>query len=163
MEKEKEIISKSQLDCMMSDYLALVVYIQRYIMDLMPDFTDDGLIGIYNYVIYILERIEKCNMSRLAQIISLPLNNTTKIVNKLVDIGLVQREHDIKDRRYIYISLTDYCKNKLNEIHTKGAEGINEEHANLTQNDIKEINQHLNALIKIFSKCDKYGCNPMEK
>lgn len=51
-------------------------------------------------------RIEKLSLNKLAELLELDKSTTSRTINNLVDLGLVQREVSPEDRRYITINLT---------------------------------------------------------
>lgn len=51
-------------------------------------------------------RIEKLSLNELAELLELDKSTTSRTINNLVDLGLVQREVSTEDRRYITINLT---------------------------------------------------------
>ncbi|MPM85293.1 hypothetical protein SDC9_132371 [bioreactor metagenome] len=51
-------------------------------------------------------RIEKLSLNELAELLELDKSTTSRTINNLVDLGLVQREVSPEDRRYITINLT---------------------------------------------------------
>jgi len=51
-------------------------------------------------------RIEKLSLNELAELLDLDKSTTSRTINNLVDLGLVQRELSPADRRYVTINLT---------------------------------------------------------
>ncbi len=55
-------------------------------------------------------------MSRLADDLGVALPNASGIVNRLAERGIVEREHDVEDRRVVRVSLTDAGRRLIGEM-----------------------------------------------
>ena len=66
-----------------------------------------GLSIVGFQVLALLEMHGGLPMTRLAEELDVALPNATGIVGRLVDRGIVQRSHDVADRRLVLVTLTD--------------------------------------------------------
>jgi len=100
-------------------------------------------------------RIEKLSLNKLAELLELDKSTTSRTINNLVDLGLVQREISPEDRRYITISLTTEgekiyknIENSMDEYYLNIFNSIPEE----KRNQVLESLELLTEAIK-NSKC----------
>ena len=56
-------------------------------------------------------------MTRIAELIGSGLPTATGLVNRMVERGLVRREHDTRDRRVVLVSLTEEGAAEVRELH----------------------------------------------
>ena len=56
-------------------------------------------------------------MTRIAELIGSGLPTATGLVNRMVERGLVRREHDTHDRRVVLVSLTEAGAAEVRELH----------------------------------------------
>lgn len=59
-------------------------------------------------ILRLIDDTPLCTSSKLAEMLSVGKSSITAIVNRLADAGMVQRTRDEKDRRIIYLSITDH-------------------------------------------------------
>lgn len=101
-------------------------YIVQNFVDIMPLFQkklirrDCGFEkDIFNHsqfqIMATLNQYGKQPISEVAKKLLISTPNMTKLLNKLIDEGMVERFPDDKDRRIININLTEKGKNYLNE------------------------------------------------
>ncbi|HEX5579118.1 MAG TPA: MarR family transcriptional regulator [Candidatus Limnocylindria bacterium] len=56
-------------------------------------------------------------MSKVAELIGSGLPTATGLVNRMVERGLVRREHDARDRRLVLVNLTDAGAAEVRDLH----------------------------------------------
>lgn len=66
-------------------------------------------------LMYVFEH-PQCSLKELAKKFSISTPSANDLVNRLVNLNLIKREEDKKDRRLIRLSLTDKGKRVLNKI-----------------------------------------------
>lgn len=95
---------------------------------------------------------KKAKMSDLAKHTGVKMPSMTETINKLVSLGVLKREHDEKDRRTVWVSVTkDVEKMVCGHIKTKETWVSNIMEALTAQ----EKKQALNILQKIQKKMEK--------
>ena len=102
-------MDERMIEILFKNHTFNTIYMQRFIWDFLPEY-DDSLVGVQNYVLVVLSKIGECTVKEMADILGRKENTMTKILNKLEKLELIQRRHSTKDRRVIYIALTDKCK-----------------------------------------------------
>lgn len=64
-----------------------------------------------HYTMRYINQVTSCTSSELAQVFGVNKSAITSIINRLFEKELIQRTRDEKDRRVIYLTLTDKGKN----------------------------------------------------
>ena len=68
-------------------------------------------------VMFFIDRAGPMPMTRIAELIGSGLPTATGLVNRMVERGLVRREHDTRDRRVVLVSLTEAGAAEVRELH----------------------------------------------
>ncbi|MGX1262322.1 DNA-binding MarR family transcriptional regulator [Rossellomorea marisflavi] len=75
-----------------------------------------GITVTQSHIVYELQKSLDISLQTLAQKLVMDTGMLSKQVNKLVEMELVYRTADPKDRRYVLLGLTDSGEEKANEI-----------------------------------------------
>ena len=92
------------------------------------------------------------SMSTLGHLLQVSKSHVTKLVDSLIDDGLVEREADLLDRRVINVSITAKGKKKLEDLKTQIHEQIKSLISNLLPNDLEGICSSTETFLGIVSK-----------
>ena len=117
------------------------------------EFTD-----ISNNDMHIIEAIdidEPKNMSTIAKLLSVTVGTLTIAINSLVKKGYVDRVRSEKDRRVVYISLTDKglkAYEHHREFHNKMVEAVL---SDLEAAELPVLMKSLGNLVEFFKNWDK--------
>jgi len=68
-------------------------------------------------VMSVIDKAGPMPMTRIAELIGSGLPTATGLVNRMVERGLVRREHDTRDRRVVLVSLTKEGAAEISELH----------------------------------------------
>jgi DNA-binding MarR family transcriptional regulator len=100
--------------------------------------------------VYELKKEGKNTMANIASFLAVTPASCSTSVNILVNKGYIDREYSKKDRRVIYINLTEEGE-KINEFHSKFHQEIMEEvGATLDENELEILISVLGKLGRIF-------------
>lgn len=69
--------------------------------------NDDGLTGIQFFTLRLITREKKLTVTELASTLNVTLSAITGLVNRLVNMGLVERQQDQGDRRIVWVRSTE--------------------------------------------------------
>lgn len=75
-------------------------------------------------VLALLEMHGSLPMSRIAEELDVALPNATGIIGRLAERGIVERSHDIHDRRVVLVGLTDAGRELIGEMERSRRERI---------------------------------------
>jgi DNA-binding MarR family transcriptional regulator len=70
--------------------------------------------------VFLMSMIDKHGalpMTRVAELLGSGLPTATGLVSRMEERGLVRRDHDTKDRRVVFVSLTDAGAAEMHELH----------------------------------------------
>lgn len=97
-------------------------------------------------VLFLIYDLKKLQMSEIAKILSLSKPYMTALINRLAEDGLVERLYEKKDRRIIYISLTNKGESEL-LLHKKMIENhLKQKLIELGVSDYQELAITINRL-----------------
>ena len=107
---------------------------------------------IHMDIMFILNRFGQLTMSDIANrlFISKPYN--TLLVDKLIELGLVERLPNPKDRRIINIRLTEKGLGYLNEFKKSNKENIKRRLSVLKPGELKQLLSSLQNIKEIITK-----------
>ncbi|AKL97143.1 transcriptional regulator MarR family [Clostridium aceticum] len=114
--------------------------------------SEEGLTLAQFQALFIIHRFGLCNMSNLSETIEVSKGTMTCMLNKLVEDGYVERSSSAKDRRNVYVSLTQAGEKKVKQIKNKLLVTIDEKVRNLDESMQKEIQGVLEILMNIFQE-----------
>ncbi|MEB7720452.1 MarR family winged helix-turn-helix transcriptional regulator [Staphylococcus xylosus] len=84
--------------------------------------------------------------SKIAQLTNVKKSSVTSIINKLVDKGNLTRSTSDKDRRTIYLNLTNQGELKLNQARQTLITEVSPALESLSDNQLKELFNSLNSI-----------------
>lgn len=111
--------------------------------------------GVSLEMYYCLQTIQchgALTMSELANLVKMPKQQMTKIVNRLVEQGFAKRIYDPSDRRIIKIEITDNALTYIDQFLTQDAEGFQKLLEEMSETDRSDFMQALNTLAQILYK-----------
>jgi DNA-binding MarR family transcriptional regulator len=102
----------------------------------------------------IMGMLGKGNMtvSDLAKVSMVPKPQMTHLLDQLVALAIVERQHDPTDRRVINLVLTDGGRVLLGDLKQKVKENIKNRLAGLTAGELADMSQALETLRSIISR-----------
>lgn len=107
-------------------------------------------------VIFYLSKVGPSSVSQIAKDLKISKPNMTPIIDKLINLELVNRYIDPKDRRVIRIEITDKAR-ELFKSHKESMKcRISSKLSSLDENDIETVDECLEKLYNIFSNMGKH-------
>lgn len=85
--------------------------------------------------------------------------NLTKLVNHLIDEGLVIRSHSEKDRRIILLDITDEGKKVVDSHYKMMVEQVTEMFLVYDDDEIDQLGYHFAEINRLISKIDVNKCD----
>ncbi|KAB3540970.1 MarR family transcriptional regulator [Alkaliphilus pronyensis] len=101
-------------------------------------------------VLFIIKDLRVSNMSLLSDIAEVSKGTMTTMLNKLVEEEYVKRTSSFKDRRSIYVSLTDKGEKKVEEMHSKFMLSMIEIIESTSKEEKEKLLQGIIALNNLF-------------
>ncbi len=122
----------------------------RFVNVILKDVLD-GLAKHHFMILKMLQKNEKLYVTEIVHSLGITKSQMTVSVDKLLKLGLVERQADTIDRRRIYVSLTGDGL-RITEIITKKIKDVFREDIKvLSQNELNYLEKGLGVLIKFCS------------
>ena len=102
----------------------------------------------------ILKERGELSISEIGNLIGMKKQNMTYLTNKLVEDGLIQRLHDMSDRRVIKITLTGKGDEYLDKWRKNKIEETKEDFSFYNDNDMNEICRSIENIKQVFLRID---------
>lgn len=121
-------------------YIDLNFSIHRKGQALVSEQLGDELTNDQQYTLRYINKAGSCTSTELAEYFDVKKSAITAMINRMWEKGLIKRTRDEKDRRVVYLALTD----KGNELYTKAERRIYKlVESFIKQFDHEEISQFL--------------------
>lgn len=104
------------------------------------------------YLLYVIQRHERCRLSKLAEIIEVKPSAITVMIDRLEKAGYVKRAHDPLDRRSILVELTPKGRTILEETMKKRNEVLKEQLLQLKPEEVQLLAELLEKLVSLKSE-----------
>ncbi len=126
---------------------------------------DDGISLDMYYCIRALKWNGGCStMTEIAKWAKMPKQQTTKLVNRLVEYGFVTRLDDPTDRRIVKIQLTDKATEFIDYFIEHDASCFRPLLEQMNDQELQDFSNALNRLTEIFSNiCFRNDCAAPEQ
>ncbi|MBN1191413.1 MAG: MarR family transcriptional regulator [Dehalococcoidales bacterium] len=111
-----------------------------------------GITSLHVEIMILLEDRGKMHLAEIGERLFIAKAHMTQLVNKLVEMGLVERSLDPSDRRITNIFLTGTGRRILDEHKASIMASILESLSSLSQRELKDLSVSLNKLKDILSR-----------
>ncbi|MDE5055014.1 MarR family transcriptional regulator [Niallia taxi] len=145
---EVNVISSKKIKDVVDRYVDINFSVNRKLDNLIRMEIGDVLTCEQHYTMRHINQVKVCTSSELAAVFGVNKSAITSIINRLFEKEWIERTRDEKDRRVIYLTLTD----KGNAIFTKMEERIHR----LVESLINKFDdQEISSFLATFEKLDK--------
>jgi DNA-binding MarR family transcriptional regulator len=143
---------KLNLDEVVNNLLSILPFFLKRFMK--PDHHDSEheLGGSHINVLFMLNKLGDMPMSEVSRRIFVSKPQMTVIIDKLIDMGLVDRLPDRRDRRVINIALTEKGHAYLKNFKAAKRDKIKERLANLSDDDLSVLAESLANIKNVLGK-----------
>ncbi|ARJ38959.1 MarR family transcriptional regulator [Sporosarcina sp. P21c] len=130
MADEKELFSRFE---------ELFWQVTRNMGQIWKKIFDEHFPGSQSHLVFTLERRGTMRMSELASALNLTAGAVTSASDKLIEHGYVERFRDEKDRRVVYLKITDKGRETMSELRTQGRQTMKTVFAHLTEEELQQF------------------------
>ena len=116
-------------------FKALRLFKQKKVLN----FPMSHLTFVQIQVLRFIKEKKQAQISEISTYFSTVMSTTTELLDKLTDLGLVERNVDTKDRRVVHVLLTDKGTNLLHEAQIKRQERFNHLLIKLSKKDKQDL------------------------
>jgi len=113
---------------------------------------DGNITPLHFEIIKLLEDYGPLHLAMIGEKLEIAKAQMTQLINRLVDMRMVERRTDISDRRITHVVLTDKGRVIFKEYKFQLKAALQEEMSHLTDDDLRELSVALRKIRDIFSK-----------
>jgi DNA-binding MarR family transcriptional regulator len=146
-----DILEKVALDLLCIPALTFRGIRKKLIKTALAD-MDVDITPLHIEIIRLLEEEGTLHVVKIGEKLQIAKAQMTKLIDKLVDLNLVERKMDTADRRTINISLSAQGRSIIEEHKTRIMNAMQETMAQLSDEDLKDLSGSLRKLQDILSK-----------
>lgn len=103
-------------------------------------------------VILYLTKVKSSSISQIANKLNISKSNMTPIIDKLIELGLVNRYSDNNDRRVLRVELTEKSMKLFKYIESVAKNTIENKISSLSDDDLSALSDSLSTLSNILGK-----------
>ncbi|MHC0038109.1 MarR family winged helix-turn-helix transcriptional regulator [Pseudoneobacillus sp. C159] len=139
-------MSKAKIADLVNRYINVSHSVEKKAGALVKEQIGSDLTNDQHFTLRYINQVETCTSSELAEVFDVQKSAITAIIQRLWEKGLIERTRDEKDRRVVYLTLTE----KGLELYQKAEQRIHHLVESLiTQFDETEIKQFLDTFEKL--------------
>ncbi|MFD2444567.1 MarR family winged helix-turn-helix transcriptional regulator [Bacillus sp. CGMCC 1.16607] len=139
-------MSTENIKDLVDRYIAVSFSVEKKAGSLVKEQIGSDLTNDQHFTLRYMNQVGTCTSSELAEVFDVQKSAITAIIQRLWEKGLIQRTRDEKDRRVVYLTLTD----KGNELYLKSEQRIHHLVESLiTKFDQSEIKQFIETFEKL--------------
>lgn len=122
-------------------------------IDLIPDLTNTEITPLLSKILNFIHSEGTTTASRISKKLNISVPNTSRSINALYNIGYLIKKQDEKDKRIVYLSLSNKSLNLISSVAAAGEDIFLERFNVLSNEEIAELSQSLlkaqNLIIKM--------------
>ncbi|WP_147536149.1 MarR family winged helix-turn-helix transcriptional regulator [Bacillus marasmi] len=145
----------SKIQELINRYIRVSFSVTKKAEFLIKDQIGSDLTYDQHYTLRYIRQKQNCTSTELAEIFAVNKSAVTAIITRLADKGLIDRTRDERDRRVVYLSLTDKGDALFNECEERVHQ--------LVENIMTQFNdEEINSFINTYEKLEKLLDNAKE-
>jgi len=113
---------------------------------------DETITPLHFGIMRALSEVETMHVTAVGDRLQVPGPQMTRLVDRLVALGLVERRPDLTDRRSVNLTLTEKGRMVIEEHSAAVRDSVKEALSCLTDEELQELSASLRALRDIFSR-----------
>lgn len=146
-----------QISELLNDIFSVTPIFAKAIIKIFDDIVPNGSLSkAHIKVLFILDKYKKITITDLGKALYAHKPNVTCWVDRLIENDLAWRMYDKKDRRIIYILLTDKGNETINNYKKCLKDSFNKKLSRLNDNDLKLLMQTLNNMKMLLNKLNTF-------
>jgi len=122
-------------------------------IDLIPDLTNIEITPLFSKILNFIHFEGTTTASRISKKLNISVPNTSRSINTLYNLGYLIKNKDEKDKRIVYISLSNKALNIILSVAATEQDAFLERFNVLSNEEISELSQSLlkaqNLIIKM--------------
>lgn len=127
--------------------------------DLIPDLSNSEISPLLSKILNIIHLEGTTTSSNLSKRLNIPISNISRSVNTLNNLGYLIKKQDLKDKRIVYLSLSQKALEFISTILANSQETFLERFNVLSLEEIETISMSLSTLKGLFIKMRDLNLN----
>ena len=115
---------------------------------------DMDISPIHFGIMKLLYEARTLHVAEIGERLQIARPQMTHLIDRLVELGLAEREPGTEDRRMIYVTLTEEAETLIKEHEDELRKATMESLSSLTVGELEELSASLRTLREIFSKLE---------
>ena len=144
------------LDSVTEDLLSIppIIFkeVRRKLLRTALDNNDSDITPIYFGIMKQLDEDSTLHITEIGERLQIARSQMTHLIDRLVNLGLVERHTDTNDRRMINIVLTEKGKTNLEEHHRRIRKAMRDTLSVFTDKELDDLSDSLRKLRDLLSK-----------
>ncbi|RDY27214.1 MarR family transcriptional regulator [Romboutsia weinsteinii] len=145
-------MNDAKLEIIIQNFITIMPLFQKKLMKPKCHVNPDNLNHSHMQILVVLKDYGKSSISDVAKKLFISTPNMTKLLNKLIDDGYVERLPDQKDRRIINIDLTTKGKEHLDNAFEDLVRTFKERLSSIPDNQLDKLNNSLENLKEVLTE-----------
>jgi DNA-binding MarR family transcriptional regulator len=145
-------MKEKNIDAIAMELSKLLPVLQQKLIKPFEQFAKSKISPLQFHVMFMLEEKGDLSMSQLSHELSTSKQQMTPIIDKLIECGFVEREHDKVDRRVVKINLSSPGRQFLEKQKVEVFDMLKKKIMNLADEDLSVLNK---AFLEISRVVDK--------
>jgi DNA-binding MarR family transcriptional regulator len=121
-------------------------------IELIPDLTNKEITPLLSKILNFIHFEGTTTASRISKKLNISVPNTSRSINTLYNFGYLIKKQDEKDKRIIYLSLSNKAFNIISSISANGEEDFLERFKVLSDEEMGELSKALLKAQKLIIK-----------
>ncbi|GHU70816.1 MarR family transcriptional regulator [Clostridia bacterium] len=102
-------------------------------------------------VLSMLSETGSMSVSEISRRLGIAKPNITPLVDRLIEVGLVDRQRDTVDRRVVNVVIMPEGEEKLKAIHNTIVEQVHEWSENVSEQDFQDLSDALTTITRVLN------------
>lgn len=145
-------MDKEQSEKLILNMVNFYTLFEKEFLDLLPEFSNRELSPLLSRMLNEIHIQGKTTSSNLSKRLDLSVPNTSRSVNTLFKLGYITKVQDLKDKRIVYLSLSEKGLELILKYIYASQEKFLEKFNVLSQSEIKELTDSFSTIKNVLLK-----------
>lgn len=141
-----------KLEAIVQNFISIIPLFKKKLLHDNCRFNKDNLNHSHFQVLTILKKYGQSPISDVAKKLFISMPNMTKLLNKLIEEGMIERIPGEKDRRVININLTEKGNKYIDERFLEIKSSLKNKVSSLPEDKLNKLNDSLISLREILNE-----------
>ncbi|MCM1992242.1 MarR family winged helix-turn-helix transcriptional regulator [Oceanirhabdus seepicola] len=145
-------MNNENLDKLITNMVHFYILFQQEFLDLGPDVNNNEISPLLFRMLQQIHLEGRTTVSTLSKRVSVSLPNTSRNINKLIQLGYVTKKQDELDKRITHLHLTNKGFDLVSNAILQSEEKLFKKYNKLDSDEIEKLNESFSTIRKSFIK-----------